>query len=202
MVRVATPFPDWMEPTAATLTQERFSGPDWIFERKLDGIRLLAFKHRQTVRLLSRNRLAQNATYPGAHIGADGLALLRAALADDAPAGLRSLPIIELLRQVWVQNYVPTEDRLRWRTNEDGLRKQAQVAGWRGDTLDDPCVGAAGKTAGGHSLHVFAIGHEEPALRAQFGDVDDERVQVIAVGDRDVEEVVVVASNVEGRWTM
>ena len=37
--------PDWLEPMAATLTQERFTGPEWIFERKFDGIRLLAFKH-------------------------------------------------------------------------------------------------------------------------------------------------------------
>ena len=44
---------------AATLTQERFAGPDWIFERKLDGIRLIAFKQDQDVRLLSRNRLPQ-----------------------------------------------------------------------------------------------------------------------------------------------
>jgi bifunctional non-homologous end joining protein LigD len=49
---------------AATLTQERFSGPDWIFERKFDGIRLLAFKRGREVRLLSRNRLPQNAAYP------------------------------------------------------------------------------------------------------------------------------------------
>ena len=47
---------------AATLTQERFTGPEWIFERKLDGIRLLAFKCGSQVRLLSRNRLPQN--YP------------------------------------------------------------------------------------------------------------------------------------------
>ena len=39
-----TAFPDWLEPMAATLTQERFTGPEWIFERKFDGIRLLAFK--------------------------------------------------------------------------------------------------------------------------------------------------------------
>ncbi len=49
---------------AATLTQERFEGPEWIFERKLDGIRLLAFKKGRDVRLLSRNRLPQNASYP------------------------------------------------------------------------------------------------------------------------------------------
>jgi ATP-dependent DNA ligase len=52
-------FPEWVEPMAATLTQERFTGPEWIFERKLDGIRLLAFKQGAGVRLLSRNRLPQ-----------------------------------------------------------------------------------------------------------------------------------------------
>jgi ATP-dependent DNA ligase len=44
---------------AATLTQERFRGAEWIFERKYDGIRLLAFKRGADVRLLSRNRLPQ-----------------------------------------------------------------------------------------------------------------------------------------------
>ena len=57
-------FPEWIEPMAATLTQERFAGPAWIFERKLDGIRLLAFKHGPDVRLLSRNRLPLNESYP------------------------------------------------------------------------------------------------------------------------------------------
>jgi bifunctional non-homologous end joining protein LigD len=53
-------FPDWLEPMAATLTQERFAGPEWIFERKYDGIRALAFKQGRDVRLLSRNRLPQH----------------------------------------------------------------------------------------------------------------------------------------------
>src|SRR5437016_4400371 len=53
-------FPEWLEPMAATLTQERFTGPEWIFERKFDGIRLLAFKQGTDVRLFSRNRLPQN----------------------------------------------------------------------------------------------------------------------------------------------
>jgi len=53
-------FPDWLEPMAATLTQDRFTGPEWIFERKFDGIRLLAFKQGSDVRLFSRNRLPQN----------------------------------------------------------------------------------------------------------------------------------------------
>ena len=45
---------------AATLTQERFTAPEWLFERKLDGIRLLAFKQGTDVRLFSRNRLPQH----------------------------------------------------------------------------------------------------------------------------------------------
>lgn len=53
-------LPEWLEPMAATLTQERFTGPEWIFERKFDGIRLLAFKEGTEVRLFSRNRLPQN----------------------------------------------------------------------------------------------------------------------------------------------
>jgi bifunctional non-homologous end joining protein LigD len=53
-VRLA--FPDWIEPMAATLTQERFAGPEWTFERKYDGIRLIAFKQGDVVRLYSRTR--------------------------------------------------------------------------------------------------------------------------------------------------
>ena len=55
-----TAFPEWLVPMAATLTQERFSGPDWIFERKYDGIRLLAYKKGDDVQLFSRNHLPQD----------------------------------------------------------------------------------------------------------------------------------------------
>lgn len=45
---------------AATLTQDRFTGPEWIFERKFDGIRLVALRQGSDLRLLSRNRSPQN----------------------------------------------------------------------------------------------------------------------------------------------
>jgi bifunctional non-homologous end joining protein LigD len=53
-------MPRWLEPMAATLTAERFAGPDWLFERKFDGIRLLAYKRRSDVQLFSRNHLLQH----------------------------------------------------------------------------------------------------------------------------------------------
>jgi ATP-dependent DNA ligase len=53
-------MPEWLEPMAATLTDERFTGDDWIFERKYDGIRLLAYRRGKEVKLYSRNRLLQD----------------------------------------------------------------------------------------------------------------------------------------------
>jgi bifunctional non-homologous end joining protein LigD len=53
-----------MEPMKAVLTEERFSDPDWIFERKLDGIRCLASKTGAGVQLRSRNDLSLNGRFP------------------------------------------------------------------------------------------------------------------------------------------
>jgi bifunctional non-homologous end joining protein LigD len=49
----------------AVLTDERFSDPDWIYERKLDGIRGVAIRSGRDLRLLSRNDLSMNERYPG-----------------------------------------------------------------------------------------------------------------------------------------
>lgn len=56
--------PEWVQPMLATLSEERFSSEDWIYERKLDGERCLAFKRGGKVRLYSRNRKSLNAGYP------------------------------------------------------------------------------------------------------------------------------------------
>ena len=56
---VAERMPEWLEPMAATLTEERALGPGWVYERKFDGIRLLAYKRGAKVDLFSRNRLPQ-----------------------------------------------------------------------------------------------------------------------------------------------
>ncbi|HZU47403.1 MAG TPA: non-homologous end-joining DNA ligase [Mycobacterium sp.] len=48
----------------ATLTERRFSDPRWIFERKFDGERCLAYRNGDRVRLRSRNRQPLDGTYP------------------------------------------------------------------------------------------------------------------------------------------
>ena len=84
----ATSFPEWIVPMAATLTEERFTGPDWIFEQKLDGIRMLAFRNGADVKLYSRNRLLQH--YPAV---ADAIASLPPKPADSVPTPASLLPI-------------------------------------------------------------------------------------------------------------
>lgn len=48
----------------ATLTHEPFSDPAWLFERKLDGERVLAIKDGDKVRLLTRNDKDAGVAYP------------------------------------------------------------------------------------------------------------------------------------------
>jgi len=62
-LRVAR-HPAWVQPMLATLTEARFSDPGWIFERKFDGERVLAFREGARVRLLSRSRQHLDGTYP------------------------------------------------------------------------------------------------------------------------------------------
>jgi ATP-dependent DNA ligase len=81
------PFPDWLEPMAATLTQERFAGPEWTFERKLDGIRLLAYKRGADVRLFSRNKLPLTGSYRAVARAVAALAARDLVLDGEATAG-------------------------------------------------------------------------------------------------------------------
>jgi bifunctional non-homologous end joining protein LigD len=57
-------IPSWAQPQLATLTKDRFSDPEWLFERKLDGERMLAFRDASGVRLLTRNDRDVTGTFP------------------------------------------------------------------------------------------------------------------------------------------
>jgi bifunctional non-homologous end joining protein LigD len=63
LVRRAAP-PRGSDAMKAVLTDARFSDPDWIFERKLDGIRCIALSTADGVRLRSRNDLSLDGRYP------------------------------------------------------------------------------------------------------------------------------------------
>lgn len=75
----AAPHPEWRAPMLATRHDVAFSDDQWIFERKLDGERCLAFRDGQQVRLRSRNRKALESAYPelveaaAAQLPADGV---------------------------------------------------------------------------------------------------------------------------------
>ncbi|GAB2994789.1 non-homologous end-joining DNA ligase [Amycolatopsis acidiphila] len=56
--------PGWREPTLATLTQRRFSSDNWLFERKLDGVRAICSRAGGTPTLWSRNHHVVNDSYP------------------------------------------------------------------------------------------------------------------------------------------
>jgi len=53
-----------IEPMKAVLSDRPFSDPDWIFERKLDGIRCLAIRDGSRVSLMSRTARRMNNQFP------------------------------------------------------------------------------------------------------------------------------------------
>ncbi len=55
---------DFVSPMLATLTDRRFSDENWIFERKLDGVRAVVVRDGAASTLWSRNRRRGDDTYP------------------------------------------------------------------------------------------------------------------------------------------
>ncbi len=59
-----TAFPGFQPPMLATLSREAFDDPDWIYERKLDGQRVLIYQDDKKLKLYSRNEKLLNDTFP------------------------------------------------------------------------------------------------------------------------------------------
>jgi bifunctional non-homologous end joining protein LigD len=51
-------------PMLATLIDDPFNRPNWVFEEKYDGVRILAYKEGARVTLMSRNAIDRTARYP------------------------------------------------------------------------------------------------------------------------------------------
>jgi bifunctional non-homologous end joining protein LigD len=60
----ANKIPFRVSPMLATLVDEPFQKPNWIFEEKYDGVRMLAYKEGSRVSLISRNAIDRSARYP------------------------------------------------------------------------------------------------------------------------------------------
>lgn len=120
---LAVAAPDWLRGRA---------DPEWAkrYRRRSDEYRLPKGKEAQ-------RELAEL-------VGTDGMALLTAIYADDAPLRLREVPAVEMLQRVWVQNYLQTETGVRWRTSEDGIPKSAQFVSSPHDA--DAHLGKKGST--------------------------------------------------------
>jgi transposase len=93
--------------TAAPTWLRQHSQPAWL-ERY--AVRVDAYRLPKTE--VGREALA-------ATIGTDGHELLAAVFAPEAPVWLRALPVIETLRQVWVQQFCVVDDQVRRRSPDD-----------------------------------------------------------------------------------
>jgi len=97
---LAAVVPDWLRRVCPADWPERYA-------RRLED-------YRRPLTAAARQALA-------AQIGADGHQLLQAAYDPAAPTWLREVPAVELLRQIWVQQYYAPDEAgaLRWRVDGD-----------------------------------------------------------------------------------
>lgn len=95
---LAAAVPDWLR---------AHTTPDWVDRY---GLRASEFRLPKS----QAKRLAW-----AEQIGADGKAILTAVYTDTAPSDLRVLPAIEILRQVWIQNFLVADTKLSWRENDN-----------------------------------------------------------------------------------
>ena len=81
--------------------------PEWFerYGRRLEAYRLPKEKSEQAALQLQ--------------IGQDGWQLLAAIYGEEAPPDLRLLPEVEIMRQVWIQQYYPENGQVKWRADQD-----------------------------------------------------------------------------------
>jgi len=82
-----------------------------------------------------------------ATVGTDGLALLEAAYATDAPAWLHQVEAVQTLRVVWIQQYYRDQQGLRWRGKSE-LPPGALAIASPYDTQARPATGSSAGWAG------------------------------------------------------
>ncbi|MEO8391659.1 MAG: IS1182 family transposase [Chloroflexota bacterium] len=101
----------------ATLDAIADAAPDWL------QVWLVPEWYNRYGQLLTEFRLPQKESEREAlaiQIGMDGLALLEAVYdGTSPPLDVRQLAAVEVMRQIWVQQYAVVEDTVRWRQREE-----------------------------------------------------------------------------------
>lgn len=104
---LATVAPDWLATHAPSEWYDRY------------GRRVEDYRWPQGAE--ARERYAQT-------IGADGLALMQLLRREDVLEWLRQVPAVEVLRQVWLQQYVVVNGQVKWRAVEDLPPSRQRIA--------------------------------------------------------------------------
>jgi transposase len=89
---------------------------DWLLEHS-DQAWLYRYGHRIEEGRFPRGQAERQAV--AEMIGRDGFALLADVFDPASPAFLREIPAVEILRQIWIQNYHAQEGQVRWREQAD-----------------------------------------------------------------------------------
>ncbi len=93
------PFPTVMLPMLATLADAPFSDPDWVFEPKLDGFRMISFINRGKVRIQSRNGIDDTEMFPAIAESLTGQAARQLVLDGEVVALENGRPCFQCLQQ-------------------------------------------------------------------------------------------------------
>jgi transposase len=105
-----------VETLRATLNMIATVAPDWIRSQIpaewVDRYARRAEDYRLPAEATARETLATR-------VGADGHILLAALWALETPEWLRTLPAVDILRQVWVHNFVTLEGIVHWRQKDN-----------------------------------------------------------------------------------
>jgi bifunctional non-homologous end joining protein LigD len=113
-----TSMPDWMDPMLAKLTHDHFSDPEWIYERKLDGERVITYVNDDgDVRLMSRNQKQLNDSYPE----------IEEALGRQAPAACILDGEMVVFDENGVSDFQRLQPRMHASSREESLQSDVDV---------------------------------------------------------------------------
>jgi bifunctional non-homologous end joining protein LigD len=111
-------MPDWIDPMLAKLTHEHFSEDDWLFERKLDGERVLAFIGDDgAVQLKSRDQKSLDDSYPE----------IREALSEHAVAGCILDGEVVAFDENQISDFQKLQPRMHVSSQQEALESEIDV---------------------------------------------------------------------------